>query len=96
MSLVFEVKVVPRSGRNKWMFDKSGALKCYLKNPPERGLANRELVKLVAKALRIAQGDVEIISGATSRKKRLKVDADLTIEQFFAAVGVERQQSLFD
>jgi len=45
MSLVFDLKVVPRSGRNKWVLDKSGKLKCYLKSPPEKGLANKELIK---------------------------------------------------
>ena len=39
MSLVIEIKVFPSSGRQKFVIDKSGKLKCYLKNPPEKGKA---------------------------------------------------------
>ena len=95
MALTVEIKVVPSSGRNTWMLDKAGTLKCYLKSPPERGLANKELIKLIAKALGIPKSDVEIVAGATSRKKRIKIETNITLEQFLAALGIERQQSLF-
>ncbi len=96
MSFVFDVKVVPRSGRNKWMLDKSGTIKCYLKSPPERGLANKELIKLVAKALSLTQQDISIVFGAASRKKRISVNCDLSFERLLVALGIERQQSLFE
>jgi len=95
MATIFEVRVAPSSGRNKWILDKAGKLKCYLKNPPEKGLANKELIKLVAKGLSLAKADVEIVSGATSRNKRIKVPVDMTFDQIIAAFGIEKQQSLF-
>ena len=90
-----EIKVVPSSGRNKWMLDKSGMLKAYLKSPPERGLANEELVKTMAKALKVTQKEVSIVSGLTMRNKRLKIDANITYDQLLAALGIEQQLSLF-
>ena len=96
MALVFDVKVVPSSGRVAWKLDKSGILKCYLKSPPERGLANKELIKLLSKALSVPQADVTIASGATSRKKRLRVGLDMTFEQLLNALGIERQIDLFE
>lgn len=96
MAIIVQIKVVPSSGQNKWVLDKSGLLKCYLKSSPERGLANKELVKLVAKALSIPQSDVQIVSGTTSRKKRLKIASDITLEQILSFLGVERQIGLFD
>ena len=96
MALVFDIKVVPRSGRNAWKLDKSGMLKCYLKSAPEKGLANKELIKTVARVLSVTQEDVEIIAGATRRNKRLKVNLDISFDRLLAILGVERQQSLFE
>lgn len=96
MAYVFDVKVVPSSGRNKWILDSAGRLKCYLKSPPEKGLANRELVKLLAKALAIPKEQVSILAGATSRNKRIRVGVDITFDQLLGALGVERQQKLFE
>ena len=95
MAFVFDLKVVPSSGRNKWMLDKSGRLKCYLKNPPEKGLANKELIKILAKALSLTQSDVEIIAGATSRSKKIRVSLDIDFDKLLNLLGVEKQKSIF-
>ena len=101
MSFIFEVKVVPRSGRNKWVLDKLGKLKCYLKNPPEKGLANKELIKLISKALSIPQQDVQIITGQTNKTKRIKVSIEITFDQLLTFLNVEsldrfKMKSLFE
>ena len=93
MALIFDVKVVPSSGRNKWMIDASGRLKCYLKNPPEKGLANKELIQLVAKVIGVPKADVEIISGATSRNKKIKVFAELTFYDFLALRALKNSRN---
>lgn len=95
MSYIFEVKVVPSSGKNGFVLDKAGCLKVYLKNPAEKGLANAELIKLLAKALGLTQQDVEITSGAISKKKKIKIPLSLTFEQLIARLGIERQGSIF-
>lgn len=95
MSLIIEIKVVPSSGRNKWVLDKSNKLKAYLKSAPERGLANEELVKSIAKALRLPATMVAIVSGATSRNKRVKINAEVTYDQLLAALGIEQQMKAF-
>jgi uncharacterized protein YggU (UPF0235/DUF167 family) len=96
MSFIFVVKVVPGSATAKWGLGKDGILKCYLKSQPERGRANEELVKLIAKALKITQAEVAIIAGGISRKKTIKVSIDITFDQLLSFVGIERQKSLFD
>jgi len=95
MPLIFDVKVVPSSGRNQWKLEKSGTLKCFLKSPPERGLANKELIKILSKALSVPQSDVIIISGGTSRNKRIKISVEMTFDELLTLLQVERQQSLF-
>ena len=90
MPFIFEVKVFPSSGKKGWSIDKSGNLKCYLKSPAEQGKANDELIKNVAKALRITQNMVSIISGEQSRKKRVRVEADMTFNQFLQFIAQSR------
>lgn len=93
--LIIEVKVVPSSGKSGCILDKSGRLKCYLKSPPERNEANTELVKLFAKALKLTQNEVEIISGATSKSKRLKILKVITEDELLAHLGIQRQLSVW-
>lgn len=95
MSLIAEIKVVPQSGKNEWVLDKSGKLKCYLKSPPERGLANKELIKILAQKLGVTQNAVELISGHTSRNKRVKIEGVASLEHLIALLGIERQQNIF-
>ncbi|HJM68324.1 MAG TPA: DUF167 domain-containing protein [Candidatus Babeliales bacterium] len=95
MALVIEVKVVPSSGRNKWALEMNGTLKCFLKSAPERGRANQELLKLVAKAVGVPLCDVYLLSGDKQRHKRVKIDSQLSYEQFLNRVGIEHQASVF-
>ena len=95
MSLVFDVKVTPASGRRQWTLDKNGALKCFLISAPEKGKANKELIDLLSKALSIPKKDIEIISGLTSRQKRVTIPLNITFEQLLMTLEIERQQSLF-
>ena len=81
MALIFYLKVVPSSGHQRWVLTKAGELKVYLKSPPEKGLANKELIKLFATTLKIPQEAVQILVGDTARRKKIKIDKELTFEQ---------------
>ncbi len=91
MALVIDIKVVPVSGRRVCELDRTGKLKCYLKSAPERGKANDELVKFFAKSLCLRADQVTIMLGASSRTKRLCIEADITPEALFSALGIVRQ-----
>lgn len=94
MAFIIEVKVVPSSGCNRWKLEGEDRLKCYLKSAPERGKANQELIDLFAKALKIPASACTIISGATSRLKRVRIDANISCNELLAALGIERQMRL--
>lgn len=49
------------------------ALKIRLAAPPVDGKANEALVAFVAKTLGVPKANVELVSGQTSRAKRLRV-----------------------
>ena len=95
MALIIEIKVVPQSGKHALYLDKSGILKCFVKAAPEDGKANKEVVEVVSGAIGIAKKFVEIISGLTSRKKKLAIDIDLTYEQFLIKIGCSVQKKMF-
>lgn len=95
MALVFEVKVIPSSGSFGFFQDKNGELKCYLKSAPEKGQANKELVKGLAKIFKVPQNDIEIIAGETIRRKKIKIHGAFTVTHLFQYLGVSFQSDLF-
>ena len=81
--LTFAVRVVPRASRSEIAGEYDGALRVRIAAPPVSGAANRELIRTLAKAFRLPQNAVEIVSGANSKIKTLRVrGADAaTLEQ---------------
>ena len=96
MALHIKIKVIPGSGRNGWKMDPSGQLKCYLKSQPEKGAANKELRKMLAKMVGVTQDKVEIFSGLTQRIKKITIYTDISFNQLLSLLGIDYQQSLFE
>ncbi|HEX9816647.1 MAG TPA: DUF167 domain-containing protein [Candidatus Thermoplasmatota archaeon] len=74
--LVIDLEVVPNSsspgfpaGYNPWRH----RIQARVGAPPEDGKANEELVILVAAALNVPRGQVSVVDGHTSRRKRVAV-----------------------
>lgn len=95
MAFIFDVKVTPGSSKKGWSLDKSGNLKCYIKSIAENGKANTELIKNISKMLNIPQDMVSIVSGETSKKKRIKLDIEITYNQLLELLGVDWQMDMF-
>ena len=95
MSLILIIKVMPSSGRKEWQLDKSGLLKCYLKSAPEKGKANQELIKILSKTLNITLAEIEIMAGATSRNKKIKIETNLSYVQLLEQLGICEQKTIF-
>ena len=69
---VVSVKVLPRSSINKIVGFEGDILKVKVKSAPVDGLANRDLILLLSKSLKLAKEKVEIISGHRSRLKKIR------------------------
>ncbi len=69
--IIIRVKVVPRSSKTTIEGIYQGALKIRLTSPPVENAANRDLIALLSRKLRIPKSAVQIISGAKSREKKL-------------------------
>lgn len=91
MSLIIDVKVIPASGRQNFFLDKSDKLKCYLKNPPEKGKANEELIKLISKKLKLNKDSIQIMLGIKDRNKKIKIETNLSYDEVLLKLGIEKQ-----
>ncbi len=69
--IAFKVYVQPRSSKNMIVGTHGDALKVKLTAPPVGGAANRMCVQFLAKILGVPKSDLEILSGQSSRTKRL-------------------------
>ena len=72
-TITLTVRVIPRSSKSEIVGEMDGAVKVRLTSPPVDGAANAELTKLFSKVFGIARSDVEIVSGETSKTKRLRL-----------------------
>jgi len=70
--LRFNVRVIPRSGKNliEW---EEGGLKVRLTAPPVDGAANDALIALLAQCLGLHKRDLQIVHGTTSRHKIIEI-----------------------
>jgi uncharacterized protein len=75
------VRLTPNGGRDVvegFETDAAGErwLKARVRAVPEDGKANKALIELLAKTLKLPKSAISFISGETSRKKILRIDAD--------------------
>lgn len=96
MSVTITIKAVPSSGRQALERTKLGIIKCYLKSPAERGKANSELIKFLAKKLDVPQQDIELLMGHTDRNKVVRIQTNLDQATVFERLGLPVQASIFE
>jgi uncharacterized protein (TIGR00251 family) len=76
--LALAVRLTPKGGRDsvdgmEQLADGRSVLKVRVRAAASEGEANAALVKLIAKTIGVAPREVELVAGATSRVKRLKI-----------------------
>lgn len=72
--IVIEVRVKPNAGLSRLVQAEDGSWLARLKSAPVDGKANLELIALVARHFGCARSAVAIASGASGRRKRVKID----------------------
>ena len=75
------IKVTPKASADRiqgWAEDEAGQklLKIAVTAVPEDGKANKAVIALLAKRLKLPKSAIEIVSGATDRRKTLLIDGD--------------------
>ncbi|MBO9126001.1 MULTISPECIES: DUF167 domain-containing protein [unclassified Rhizobium] len=79
--VVLAVRLTPNGGRDEISgieldADGKAYLKARVSVVPEKGKANKALIALAAKSLGVPKSAIDLISGDTSRKKILRIDAE--------------------
>lgn len=67
------VRVTPKAARNDLRLD-GDTIRITVTTVPENGKATKAAVKLLARALGVAPGRLELLRGATSRDKLFRLD----------------------
>ncbi len=68
-----KVKVIPSSSKDciaGWL---ENSLKIKVKAPPEKGKANKAVIKVLEKILDLPKGSIDITGGTTSSKKVIEI-----------------------
>lgn len=89
MALIITIKVIPASSRRRCVIDASGGIKCYVTSQPEKGKANKELVELLADILKIPKYRMAVVSGMTTRLKKVAVETTKTLAEILSSLEQE-------
>ena len=73
--VTFWLKIKPRSGRRRLLRNSAGELCLELTAPPVEGQANEAAVDFLAELLRVPRSAIEIVTGAKSRRKLIRITA---------------------
>jgi len=84
--LIFAVRVIPKSSKSEIVGEHDGALKIKINAPPVDGAGNAELIKVLARRLKISKSAVEITSGQTSKRKQVRING-ITRAAFLNLIG---------
>lgn len=86
------IRVLPRSSRRGCAGTSCGQVRFNLHAPPVDDAANRELVEVLARGLKVPRGAVRIIRGGRSRDKVVRVEgiSREDFEEAFLDKGLKR------
>ncbi len=91
--VVFTAKIVPgSSGPTRFCGLLDGMVKVKVCAAPEKGKANKCLLKFLAKKLDVKKNAINIISGQTDPVKRVQVSG-ISIDTLMEKLGLNKQDS---
>jgi uncharacterized protein (TIGR00251 family) len=73
--LLLDLRVQPRASRDEFGEPLGNRLKLRLTAPPVEGKANAQLTRFLATAFGVTRSRVHVESGASSRNKRVRIQA---------------------
>ncbi|MEI6306011.1 MAG: DUF167 family protein [Deltaproteobacteria bacterium] len=76
--IVISLHIQPRAAKNELCGRHGNSLKIRLTSPPVDGAANKLCREFLADTFSVSKSAVEIVSGETSRHKRVRVNGDPT------------------
>ena len=86
--VIFPVKVVPGSSRTRIAGQLGTALKVNIAAAPEKGKANKQLIKFLAGFLDRPRSDITITAGQHNSRKQIQI-AEMTKKQLLELLAPE-------
>jgi len=83
--IVVSVKVQPNASRDRLVGKHADQVKIAVTVAPEKGKANKAVIKVLSQRLGVKSSDIQIISGEKSRDKRVYI-RDINEEDFNRAI----------
>jgi uncharacterized protein len=77
---ILHVRAQPGARRNEIRGEQDGMLKVCVTQSPEKGKANKAVIELLVKSLKLRKSQIELISGETSHQKRFLI-RDITPQE---------------
>jgi hypothetical protein len=79
--ILLAVRMTPNGGRDaldgmELAADGLAHLKARVTAVPEKGKANKALIALLAKAIKIPKSEITVVTGETARQKILRIEGD--------------------
>lgn len=81
-ALLLHVRVQPRASRDEYCGIQGESLKIRLTAPPVDGKANAGLIAFLAKWFKVPKSGIRILSGETSREKRVCIQNPARLPDF--------------
>lgn len=73
--IYLNLTIIPNAKKNEVIgFIEDKSLKIKISSPPENNKANKELIKFLAKKLKISKNQIQIIKGKKSKKKTICIE----------------------
>ncbi|GMV36191.1 MAG: hypothetical protein AMXMBFR61_06990 [Fimbriimonadales bacterium] len=66
--------MTPRASRNEVTLGPDGVLHVRVTAPPADGQANRAVIQVLSRALKVPKSAITILSGESSRTKRVRIE----------------------
>jgi len=85
---ILTLHVQPRASRTEVAGWHGDAVKIRLAAPPVDGAANDALITFLADRLAVPRSVVSLVGGATSRRKRVRIDG-LSLERVLTTLGLQ-------
>lgn len=86
--VILSIRTQPGSSKNRIIGEYGGRLKLAVTVAPEKGKANNAVTELLANTLHIRKSSIHIISGESSRDKRLMIEG-LTPEDIRSLLNLQ-------
>ncbi len=80
-SIILNVQIQPRASKDEWVGIHGDRIKVRITAPPVDGKANAHLLKFLAKIFSVPNKQVMLLSGQSSKTKRIRIDRPRTLPQ---------------